>query len=457
MNSYTHKGIMAAALLAVTGLSSCMFEDDDKFDESASLRIESYIEETADILVSSEQGWVMQYFCGTQNAQYEGFNLFAKFYDSYKVLMASNHRYLRDGNAGSYTEDESIYSFTEEDGPVLAFDTWNDILTVFADPVSASSAPTTIVSDGVGMNGDYNFVIESYSEDTVKLRGMRYSASVQLVKCTMDWQEYISQTAALKSYITNSSINNYYLTNGTDTMYLSGLINGRMRYSEQTTDPLQNDSLACCFTPDGFHIENEQTLGDSESTFQDFVLAEDSSCLVSGDVQCIAMWDDYAATHTGLWAFDTSEFTTAMTTAYNDIADALAEYNSNYQLRALCLGKSTGGNSVNGIVACFYSNAAKSKTNNCGISMTSALNGYGQVTLTADDDPSMDANLTSMNKKVTALATALQTFATLVEGTYTMTPDNYFLPTGATYDEVDGSRSFTLELWDSSSSSSSSL
>ena len=445
--------MLSVALLATATLSSCRFEDDDYFDESASLRIEAYNEEAQATLVGSEQGWVMQYFCGTQNSQYEGFNLFAKFYDSGRVLMASDHRYLRDGNAGTYTEDTSLYSLTEEDGPVLAFDTWNDILTVFADPVSSSSAPTTIVNDGVGMNGDYNFIIESYSDEEVLLRGQRYSASVRLVRCEMDWQEYISQTATLKSYITNTSINHYYVTDGVDTMYISGLRNGRMRYAERTTDPVNTDSMACCFTPDGFHLEDAHTVG--ESSFQDFVLTDDSTMLVTedGSVQCIALWDSYAATHTDKWIIDETQLSSELSAAYDAIAEALTQYNSKYSIKSLSLGKPRGAN-FTGLVLDFYQTTSKSSYNDMAVELASDLVSFGQIELSLDDDPTTDNNWSNfISKGATDLTDAVMAFAKLIENTYTFEPDNYFLPTGGTYTSVDGT--VTLVVSESGSSSSS--
>lgn len=436
---------MALLLAAGTGFTSCTFEDDDYFDESASLRIQNFNDSVQSTLVNSDYGWVMQYFTGTQNYHFEGFNLFAKFEDSGKVLIAGDHRYLRDGNANTYTEDESTYSMLEEDGPVLAFNTWNDVLTVFADPVNPFYAPNTLVNDGAGMNGDYNYDIASYSENEVNLLGERYQGPVRMIKCTMPWADYISQTTALKNYVANTSITNYYIICGTDTLYFSGLRGGRIRYSERTVDPLQNDSVACCFTPNGFHLSEELTIG--ETTFQDFTLAEDSTMLVSEDgaVQCMAMWDYYIANRTTLWAFDQTLFTTAMTEAFQAINDALKDYNSNYELVRISLGKSTGGNSVTGVVLTFYTNANQTRTNTCGLSLDMAQTGFGQMSFTVPESPSMDQNLTSMSRRATNLPTAISNFSALIAGTYNMTPNNYFLPTGATYTSVDGSKTFALE------------
>ena len=132
------------AMLPALVLTSCKFEDDDLFDESAALRIEHKSDEMKSLLSSAPNGWVMQFFCASDEGNYEGFNLFARFEMNGKVTMASNHRMLRDGNAGKYTEDVSVYELLKEDGLILAFNVWNDILTPFTDPVDPSAAPKNI-------------------------------------------------------------------------------------------------------------------------------------------------------------------------------------------------------------------------------------------------------------------------------------------------------------------------
>ena len=138
-------------------------------------------------------------------------NLFANFDKNGKVTLASNHRLLRDGNAGKYTESESLYSLLLEDGPVLAFNTWNDVLTPFVDPVNPWTAPNALYKDGAGMAGDHNFAIVSYKDDEILLRGERHSGNVRLTKCSVDWKDYIAQSDAMRDYVSSVSIPNYYV------------------------------------------------------------------------------------------------------------------------------------------------------------------------------------------------------------------------------------------------------
>lgn len=449
MKNKIYSGILAALAVSVS-IVSCRFEDEDYFDESAALRVEHFNDNVKNTLVNSEHGWVMNYFTGTEEHHFKGYNLFAQFYDSERVLMAGNHEYLRNGNANKYTEVESLYTMLEENGPVLAFNTWNDVLTVFADPVDPFQTPAQIVKDGVGMAGDYNFTVVGCEEDKVSLVGVRHQAHVRLIKCDRPWQDYIEAVNNMKEEIAPIAITKYYVTNGVDTMYFEGLRNGVFQYKERADDnAVKIDSIACCFTPRGFFIEKEQTIG--EVPFQEFVMSDDNTKLVSldGRVQCIAFWDEYAVNHTELWMFDPSGFNDAFNAAYQAIGDALQNYVSNsgshYSIAGIGIGRTTGGEPVNGLVVSFYTNTAMTRTSSCGISLDAELSGFGKVTYSLPDNPQMDTNLKNIIRKVPEMEDAVKNFAALIVGTYDMTPDNYFLPTGATYTAVGGGLTFTLK------------
>lgn len=436
--------LLFAGVVASVTLTACTFEDEDYFDESASLRIEHTNQAIQNALVSAPNGWVMQYYTGTGVAHFEGFNLFAKFEDSEKVLLAGDHRFLRDGKSNVYTECSSLYEMLLEDGPVLAFNTWNDVLSPFVDPVSPWAAPGNIVKDGAGMQGDNNFVVMSYNDDEVILRGERYRAEVRLVKCDRTWDEYIADTKAMKDRITSSSINAYLVTNDVDSMYFVGLRKGVFRYCERVYDPLKIDSLACCFTPNGFRTEHENTLG--ENTFQEFTLSEDGTCLVNedGTVKVTALWDDYVITNTTLWKFDTSVFSAEQASLYDQINQEIKKHNSNWSLESIGIGKSTGGNSVIGLVLTFYTNAAQTKTNTAGLALTRVKVGDKQMQIISEETDKVDKNMETICKKATNMENLVRSFAATLNGVYSITPDDYFLPTGGTFTAINGGTTFVL-------------
>lgn len=443
LNKFLLAGMVCCGIASL--FTSCRFEEDDYFDESASLRVEHAIDQVRDNLSSAENGWVMQYFCGTGVAHFEGFNLFAKFDKNGKVTIAGNHRYLRDGNANKYTEATSLYSLLLEDGPVLAFNTWNDVLTPFVDPVAYYAAPMSLVKDGEGMQGDHNFVVMSNNDNEIILRGERHSAEVRLVKCDRSWADYIADTETMKNSFTNSSINEYYvINNNNDTLYFSGLRNGRFRYTEDLVKGVKLDSLSCVFTPNGFRTEHTDSIGSCK--FHEFKMAEDKTCLKNedGSVKVIAYWDNYIVKHTAVWKMDASQFSTEQQNLFNQIDAELKKNNANWSLESIGIGKSSGSNAVVGLVFTFYTNTAKSKTNTMGLEMAISRPQYGQMAISCTEDNKIDKNMENIMKKATNIEMLCRNFATLMNGTYNITPDDYFLPTIAQFEAVNGGTSFKL-------------
>ena len=429
--------------------TSCTFEQEDFFDESASLRITHLNEDIQSRLVEQStgenNGWVIQYFvAGTDELDFEGFNLFGRFYKDNKVTLASNHRYLRNGNANKYTEHTSSYEMLAEEGPVLSFNTWNDILTVFEDPVSPTSAPGSLVKDGVGMNGDHNLVLKSFKDDEIVFRGERHSALVRFVPCDRSFEEYIAAVNEFKNSITSNTMSNFIVTNGTDTMYFAGLNKGLFGYYDRLVDPLKRKTLSCVFTPNGFLLNHVDSLG--TQTFQEFTMAEDKQKLLSEDglTKVVSMWENYVLTNTTLWKFDTSVFSAEQASLFEQINEEIKKYNANWSLESIGMGKSSGGGAVNGLVFTFYTNAAKTRTNTAGLALTKNKAGEAQIQIIADPSDKIDNNMTTICKKATNLETLARSFAATLNGTYSVTPDNYFIPTGGTYTAVNGGTTFVL-------------
>ena len=430
-------------LLFSTALTSCQFEDEDYFDESAAQRIETITGNIKQTLVNAQNGWVMQYFTGTDDI--EGFNIMVRFDNSNKVTMGSDHRFLRDGKAGIYTEYASLYELLKEDGPVLAFNTWNDVLTPLVDPVDPSAAPKNLVKDGEGMKGDHNFVVLSYGNDEVLLRGERHSARVRLVPCDSSWENYLAATNTLKSYYATSTITNYYVTNGTDTLYFKNLRRGVITYCERIDDPLFPTTINCVFTPTGFRLHHENDIKGTK--FQEFHMAADSTCLVSENdsVKVIALWDNYIVNaRNTTWNFDVEQLTDAQKALVDQIDAELKKFNKSYSIANIGLGRSTGKNAVKGLVVTYYTNTAKTKSNTAGLTLNTTLPAFGQMQIDYNEECKVDGNMEALANRCDAETLARQLAATLI-GTYDMVPNNYFLPTGCELRAVGGGNNYILK------------
>ena len=432
--------ITMSVALATIALAGCSrFEEADLFDESAALRIEHNAERLQEILVNAPEGWVMQYHTGKGVAVFEGFNLFARFEKGGKVTLAGDHRYLRDGNAGKYTEHASLYELIREDGLVLAFNTWNDVLTPFVDPVAYWAAPELLLKDGEGMQGDQNLVVMSMKEDEIICRGERYYALIRLVKADRDWQTYIADTKAMKDLITSDAIDSYYITAEDETMYCVGLRDGRYRISDRVKNPLRIDSLSCCFTPIGFRNERPDTI--AGHVFQEFKMSEDGSALVNedGSVRIIATWDSSLAESTAIMWMDAESLSDDLKALYDQLNAALTAENKNYSLIRLGIGKTTNANNVTGLVMEWK--ISRTKRGQGGMELSRSVPALGQMTIACAEDAILDNEMKKHNAEVIAL---VREFGAALAGTYQMTPNSNFVPTEVLFQALEGETTFSL-------------
>lgn len=423
------------SLLMSATMSSCLFEEENIFDESAALRGQHYAQKITDVLYTPENGWVIQYFA---NPESKGYNIYARFYENGLVVLGSDHEYLR--NKSGFQTDTSTYVLNEQDGPVLSFNSWNDILSVFTDPVD----PKSLAEDGEGLRGDNEFVVTDVQGDRITMRGERHEAIVIMQKCDRPWYDYYLYTQSFKNYITNSIVTSYYVTNQVDTMYFTDLRSGYYNYLDRLDDPLHQEQIPCVFTPSGFRMQFPDSLG--MDTFQEFIITEDSSKLVSenGKIECIAMWDTYVASHTAIWNFDQEKLTEAQKALVESINTEVAKYNKNWSLKSIGMGKSTGASSVIGLVGTFYTTTAKvdNKVNTIALEMNSKRTAFGEVTITATENT--DKNMQTVSSKGgTQMTQLFKDFAATIEGTYQVKPNHYFLPTGGVFTSSKGS--FTLK------------
>lgn len=192
------KKIYFYIMLAVAGLSlqSCLHDNDEVFDKSAAERINEAVESAHKVLTSSEKGWVLHYYAGREYA-YGGLNLAMKFTDS-KVTMYNETAKNADG---SYMSAVSTYKITRDQGPVLAFDTYNDLLHAYGDP-AGSSAPT----DVDGWEADYEFVIMNVSEDenTIVLQGKKFGNRMVLERLDRDIEDYFAVSSKMSDCATSN-------------------------------------------------------------------------------------------------------------------------------------------------------------------------------------------------------------------------------------------------------------
>jgi hypothetical protein len=445
--------VMLLGAASIAMFSACTFEQEDYFDESAALRIQHVNQDIKSILCapSSENGWLIQYYvAGTDDYDFEGFNLYGKFYESGKVTLASDHRYLRNSKAGKYYEFSSYYEMLAEEGPVLAFNSWNDVLSVFVDPVDPSSAPGTIIDDGEGMNGDDRLVVLSYNSDEVLLRGERHSAPVRFVRLDRSAEEYIAQTAALKDYICNEKLAQYYVSNGTVTRFFDGLYKGYFDYVDRLIDPLDKQVKSCVFTPNGFRLRDPIVLG--SDTCQEFVLNDERTALISGNITVEPCWllavnnlcqNTNGAKITGEGACE------SFAALYNKLNEDIVSNFSSQTFNGITFGKSSesGSSSRVGVVFSCSSGTKKYLTGFKGTVTVDPETGIGIIQADPNDASS---NFSSYSRK--GIGESFTNIVNALNGTYKLTAANHFKPTEVVWTKVDDPTFYFVTRFDFSSS-----
>lgn len=169
--------IIVFALIALPALvlQSCLKDDDDKFSESASARMDTYLSEAQQALMNAPYGWALDYYPESSQS-YGGYE--------YTVKFGADSAAVRFENAFSDGEQISLYSMKKNDGPVLSFDTYNSFIHYFATPSSDLNE---------GYNGDFEFVIDSIGEDKVKVHGTRNHNVLYFRKLTESAATYMEK------------------------------------------------------------------------------------------------------------------------------------------------------------------------------------------------------------------------------------------------------------------------
>lgn len=272
------------SLVASATLSSCLFEEDNIFDESAALRGQHYTDKITDVLYTPEYGWVMQYFA---NPGSKGYNIYCRFFENGTTILSSNHEYIDGNKSGKLVSDTSTYVLNEQDGPVLSFNSWNNVLTVFSDPQG----------DGEGMGGDNEFVVLQVNKDDIIMRGERHDAEVRLLKADRPMDEFIEVIQATDNDVLKSTISEYYLisNNGelTDTIFTYGATDGVLDFTNIQGEDRVDRSLAFISTPTGIRFQSEYSfnfykINGKDTIFwsnksHEFSYSDDKNAMVSED------------------------------------------------------------------------------------------------------------------------------------------------------------------------------
>ena len=203
-------GLFAATMVA------CSRDEESLFEDSAAVRAQKAVENAFDVLSSNEAGWEMAYFPNLE-ADAKGYNMVLKFNKNGNVSVTAKNA-TTTGNK-ILTDTASTWAVKSDYGPILTFDTYNDVFHAFSDPKE----------DGAGLLGDYEFLILKATPELVLLKGKKHSAySVMRPVKNPDIAAYYAACEKMQTYLFGNN-NIVTLEQGNEKLYLYNGASGQFQ------------------------------------------------------------------------------------------------------------------------------------------------------------------------------------------------------------------------------------
>ena len=270
-----YKFIAPALLLGTMfGFSSCNNEEDDIFDGSAAQRLEEYKKQYASDFTSNGGKWLMEYF---SNEEERGYAFVVTFNSNGSVKVSGQNIWMDD----MFKTDESLWSIIADNGPVLSFNTYNEVLHLFSTPenIVGPNAPINpdtekdINEQGTGHGGDYEFVILGLSDDgnTMHLTGKKTLHDIYMRKLdsTADDREILGAYSYAEKTTFNVLFPNMFITdmNDGEQYEVSGGVNGIFNMWPKNGDPVVQTVTMCALVgPDGIRFRKPVGIENAENT-----------------------------------------------------------------------------------------------------------------------------------------------------------------------------------------------
>ena len=257
--------LMALALVLAT-LPSCVKDEARIFEDSASARIAKYLGEVQKLLVDAPNGWVMYYYPNgpgeSRNTQQIGGFVYTLVFTDTEVTAWTE--LFEDSST-------SLYSMLTDDGPILAFDSFNYNLYYFATPAGSAGNIYGLKGDKYykAHQGDIGFKILSYSADEIVLRGKRSGNYYKMypLPASTSPEEFASKTAQMVETFGVSTFEGKFA--GKDAQFFVNLNNRQIEMNlgsgaGENFQAEETKTVAFAYIPDGIKFYNPVTLGGVE-------------------------------------------------------------------------------------------------------------------------------------------------------------------------------------------------
>jgi len=221
-------------LLSTLLLQSCLKDQEDFFDKSSSLRMQEVLDKTKAALTGNENGWTLDYY-PNRELIYGGIAYAIQFKGTEATVYSQE----------AEKSETSLYKLTNDDGPILSFDSYNSLMHAYATPSE---------DEYEAKDGDFEFIIMDVQSDVITLKGKRSGNMMYMHRLSQPAKDYI---AAIKDMEEKMYSGKYAFVIDGDSI-LTRRINNVFLF----TDPNTGESTEMPFivTTTGFEFKDTVTI-----------------------------------------------------------------------------------------------------------------------------------------------------------------------------------------------------
>ena len=315
MKKFLNISLLMFVTLSALTLGSCKNEVDEIFDEDAVARLDKAKAEYKEILTSNGGKWQMEYYA---NSDEPGYVYLMTFRNDGSVTISGKNGWI------GYTEGESLWIPTygtqtslweviTDNGPVLSFNSFNKYFHLFADPEDIPSLSDEDVDEtGYGHEGDYEFDLMKYSNDTLYISGKKYGIDMIMtrVDASVDDHVYMDEVVAMADSFFNAKIPQVYINLPNDVRWIvkDGASSILKIFREDADEISTAEYHNVIITHDGLSFMNPITL--DGYTIKNFIRQADGSLLCRDDNTTTITADDLNKVFmipTFTWKCDTTQ------------------------------------------------------------------------------------------------------------------------------------------------------
>jgi len=334
-----HLYIFALLLLAVvTSMTSCKNEVEEIFEQDAITRLEESVDYYTQVLTNNgadSTKWQLEYF---SNSEEPGYIYVVTFYNNGSVRMSGMNKWVGTVNGGAlgtvgYGSAVSLWDVIADNGPVLSFNSYNKYFHIFAEPEDIPDLTDEDTDEtGYGHEGDYEFDLMKYSNDTLYLTGKKYTIDMIMTRIDnkIDDEVYMNEVNAMADSFFNAKIPHVYIVLPNQSRWIveDGATSILTLYQENADKITTQEQHNVIITHDGLSFMTPVTL--EGYTIQNFNRKADGSLLCRDDQTTVMRADELSTvfTNTSLsWRLDLNDQGGNFASLMSSIASELTAYN----------------------------------------------------------------------------------------------------------------------------------